>query len=369
VKTRVAISGFHIGTSRDESWHVWNDAGANLQAWSRAGMLCDGRLEPLQKEEPFSGVLFPAARELVRLGLWDKGLTLDAQRVAVCFSSSKGDLARLQNGESDWAPDAATNWWQRTLRSRGASFSPVAACAGGAHAVAIGAQWIEDGYADVVVCGAIETPQTPLVLAGYSSLGALSKSGVMRPFDVHRDGFVASHGVAMLVLESQEHARKRGAKIHGIVSGWAMNADATAMTTMEPDGASIARAIEVALRRANARSVDYINAHGTATKLNDEVETRGIKQVFSTRVPVSSTKPITGHWLGAAGALEAIVCLMAMREKFAPPTLNLGTRDGECDLDCIAQTGRAMKIERCLSLSYGFGGHIGALILEKNKNE
>jgi len=372
VKPRVAVTGFHIGTSQgashDETLRAWNDADADLQVWSRAGKLCGGRPESLRKEEPYSGVLFPAARELVRLGLWDKGLTLDPQRVAVCFSSSKGDLARLHNEQDNWAPDAATNWWQRTLRSRGAGFSPVAACAGGAHAVAIGAQWIEDGYADVVICGALELPQTPLVLAAYERLGALSKSGVMRPFDANRDGFVPAHGVAMLVLESEEHARSRGAQKHGFISGWAMNADATAMTTMQPNGDSIARAIEIAMRRANVETVDLINAHGTATKLNDEVETRGIKKVFQSRVPLSSTKPLTGHWLGAAGALEAIICLLAMRENFAPPTLNLDTPDALCDLDCIAGTGRTLEINRCLSLSYGFGGHIGALILEKKQD-
>ncbi len=174
---------------------------------------------------------------------------------------------------------------------------------------------------------------------------------------------------ARLILENEEHARQRGAKIYGYVTGYDMGADATSLTGMNPSGASIARAMERALKRAGNPKIDYINAHGTATHLNDAIESRAIKSVFGNSVPVSSTKPLTGHLLGAAGAVEAVICLQAMRESYAPPTLNLEEPDNECDLDYIPVTpdscGRQLPLQTVMSLNYGFGGHIGVLIFEK----
>ena len=187
----------------------------------------------------------------------------------------------------------------------------------------------------------------------------------MRPFDRHRDGFVAGAGTGCLILENAERALQRGAVVHGYLSGWSMQADATSMTAFCPSGDSIARAMELALRRAELSSVDYINAHGTATKLNDVTETRGIKSALGTSIPTSSTKPLTGHLLGAAGAVEAVLCLAAMRESYAPPTLYLEEPDESCDLDYIALQGRTKRVKTALSLSYGFGGHIGVLIFDR----
>jgi 3-oxoacyl-[acyl-carrier-protein] synthase II len=248
------------------------------------------------------------------------------ERVAVSFSSSKGELslcsysaAPQANSFLAWTPDAAARAVRTRVGASGASFSPVAACATGAHSIAVGAQHIQDGYADVVVSGAIEIGLTPLVMAGYAQLGALSKSGMMRPFDRRRDGFVPREGVAMLVLESEASARARGVRVLGWVSGWSMQADATSMTAMSPSGDTIARGIDVALRRASSAQIDYINAHGTATTLNDVVESRAIKTVFGNSVASSSTKALSGHWLGAAGALEAVLCLQAMHEASCRP--------------------------------------------------
>ena len=227
-------------------------------------------------------------------------------------------------------------------------------------------QWQQ---AQVVFAGAVEKDLNPLLEAGYKQIGALSKSKIMRPFDKRRDGFVPSSGIALLILENEEHARKRGAKIYGYVTGYDMGADATSLTGMNPSGASIARAMERALKRAGNPQIDYINAHGTATPLNDAIESRAIKSVFGNSVPVSSTKPLTGHLLGAAGAVEAVICLQAMRENWAPPTLNLEEADDECDLDYIPVTpdscGRDLPLQSVMSLNYGFGGHIGVLIFEK----
>ncbi|MBV9469220.1 MAG: beta-ketoacyl-[acyl-carrier-protein] synthase family protein, partial [Abitibacteriaceae bacterium] len=309
--------------------------------------------------------------ELNTSGLWhEAALTVDPQRVAISFAASKGRVTMRPDGAYLCGAVESTGHWPalalaRYTGSTGPVLSPVAACATGAHTIATGAQLIEDGYADVVLAGALENGLTPLVLAGYKSLGAISAAGIMRPFDRRRDGFLPAEGMACLILEDEEKCQARGAAIYGYVAGSSMQADATAMTTMNPTGDTIARAIEVALAKTNHAGIDYINAHGTATKLNDVLETRGIKLVFGQSVPVTATKPLTGHLLGATGAVEAVLCLLAMQESYAPPTLNLEEPEDECDLDYIPQQGRTMNITSTLSLSYGFGGHCGVLIFSK----
>ncbi|HEY0076883.1 MAG TPA: beta-ketoacyl-[acyl-carrier-protein] synthase family protein [Abditibacteriaceae bacterium] len=308
------------------------------------------------------------------------GDSLDhTDRAGVVFASSRGQMSHLEDivtgawkaGMTDmsWACDGQARAIAKHTQISGLVLSPVAACATGAHCIALGAQFIRWGHADLLLCGAIESSITPFILAGYKQLGALSKSGIMRPFDTRRDGFVPSEGIGALMLENEEHARKRGAKIYGYVTGYDMGADATSLTGMNPSGASIARAMERALKRAGNPQIDYINAHGTATPLNDAIESRAIKSVFGNSVPVSSTKPLTGHLLGAAGAVEAVICLQALREQWTPPTLNLEEPDEECDLDYIPVTndscGRDLPLKTVMSLNYGFGGHIGVLIFEK----
>lgn len=307
-------------------------------------------------------------------GLWaGDRLSVDPARVGICFSSSKGLPARWEKVQGI-SPADGCDWALRALaeltRARGKRLCPVAACAGGAHAIAIGAQWIEAGLCDVVLCGAIEPELAELMVAGYRSLGALSSGGVMRPFDCERDGFVPSSGAACLVLESEGHARKRRAEIFGAVAGWSMLNDATSMTGLDPSGQTIARAISEASarrtrrKRRSAGAMQYVNAHGTATRMNDEVEARAINLALGHRTPVSSTKPLTGHLLGAAGAVEAVLCLLAMQQSFVPPNLNLQRKDRSCNID-VVETGRSMEIDTALSLNYGFGGHIGVLVLEK----
>jgi 3-oxoacyl-(acyl-carrier-protein) synthase len=304
--------------------------------------------------------------ELESCGLWRDGrLDCDPERVGVCFSSSKGRPALLEKTrEYSWG--FACDWAARAVLkisdARGKTLAPVAACAGGTHAIAVATQWIEDGLCDVVLCGALEAELAPMVLAGYRSLGALSGSGVMRPFDAARDGFVPGSGGALLVLESQEHAQRRNAKIRARVAGWSLGCDATSLTAMEPSGDPIARQMDFAL---NGASVDYLNAHGTATHLNDEIEARAIGKVLGAQIPISSTKPLTGHLLGAAGAVEAVLSLLAMEQNFVPPNLNLDNVDEACGGVLLPQSGMDKKIERVMSLSYGFGGHIGTLVLEK----
>lgn len=289
----------------------------------------------------------------------------DPTRVAISFTSSKGDWTKLQNGDFlNALPDAPALNLVRRFGTLGRIAAPNAACASGAHAIALGAQWIADGHADLVLTGALEPPQHPMITAAYRNMGALSKSGVMRPFDARRDGFVVNAGGGFVVLARDGWAHQNGAPIQAYLGGWSFDCDAAHITQMAPSGASIERAIRQSLQMAGDPNIDYINAHGTAT-LNDITEARALNRVFGGGVAVSSTKPQTGHLMGAAGALEAVLCLDAMRNQVAPPTLNLQNVDDEVDLDLVVGQGRSMKIGASLSLNYGFGGHIGCLVLLK----
>ena len=311
-------------------------------------------------------------RALETAGLWrDEKLSIAPQRVGVCFSSSKGRPAQWETGASvfenscDWALREVA----RRIGATGKMLCPVAACAGGAHAIAIGAQWSEDGLCDVVVCGAIEAELADLVLAGYKQLGALSESKIMRPFDKDRDGFVPSPGAAVLILENAETVGKRSSGVLGAIAGSSVMCDASSLTGLEPSGKPIMRAMENALARGSTPganlSVDYVNAHGTATRMNDATEALALAGVLGADIPVSSTKSLTGHMLGAAGAVEAVLSLLAMQQNYAPPNLNLRSLDENCEINVIGEGGRETLIETAMSLSYGFGGHIGVLVFRK----
>lgn len=320
--------------------------------------LSDSDLSAAELSDPFF-----CARHLIERA------ALDGARLGLVCGSSKGDLRALplwdEEARFEWTPDFFASHLARQLQLSGPVLSPNAACATAAHALALGAAWIEAGRADVVLAGAVEWPQTPLVLAAYRNMKALSKSGIMRPFDVRRDGFLPASGFGLLMLESEARARQRNAPIHGFLTGYALKCDAYHLTAMNPSGQGIARAIESALEMAGQPKIDYINAHGTATQ-NDLIEARAIHAVFGASVPISSTKPQTGHLLGASGAIEAAICLGAMRENFAPPTLNLETEANEFGLDFLPRRGREMSVGATLNLNYGFGGQIGALIFEKS---
>ena len=234
---------------------------------------------------PASQTLAPAAQTLALDAQIARALAplcariTDKSRVGVAFTSSKGDLNRLEGGFFGWQPDAPALRWALELGAQGRIAAPNAACASGAHALALGAQWIEDGHADLVLAGAIEPPQHPMVTAAYRNMGALSRGGLMRPFDARRDGFVPGAGGAFFLLENEAHARARGADVHGYLSGWSWSCDAHHITQMAPGGAAIERAIAQALARAGKPKVDYVNAHGTATR-NDLIEARALYRAF-----------------------------------------------------------------------------------------
>jgi 3-oxoacyl-[acyl-carrier-protein] synthase II len=248
----------------------------------------------------------------------------------------------------------------------------VTACAASANAIGDATEIIRRGAADVMVAGGTEAGIVEFALAGFVSARAVSTRnddphGASRPFDADRDGFVMGEGAACLVLEDLEHAAARGARIYAEVLGYGMSADGYHITLPRPGGAGAARAMQYALDDAGLApgDIDYINAHGTSTQANDSTETAAIKTVFggdAYRVPVSSTKSMTGHLLGGAGALESLVCILAIRDGVVAPTINYTTPDPECDLDYVPNEAREVEVRTTMTNSFGFGGHNVALI-------
>ena len=249
------------------------------------------------------------------------------------------------------------------------------ACASGSHAIGDAFRILERGDADVMVSGGTESCIVPTGVGGFCALKALSKRNnepqkASRPFDMERDGFVIAEGCGLVILETLEHARKRKAHIYAEIVGYGMSCDAYHMTAPDPDGQGAARAMLAALKDAemNPQDVDYINAHGTSTKLNDKIETLSIKIAFGDRakkVMVSSTKSMTGHLLGAAGGVEFAVCCLAIKENLIPPTINYEYPDPDCDLDYVPNIARKTTVRTCMSNSLGFGGHNASLIVKK----
>ena len=255
---------------------------------------------------------------------------------------------------------------------KGPNMTIVTACASSANAIGEATETIRRGAADAVLTGGAEAGIVPLALAGFNVMNAVSRRNdapqkASRPFDANRDGFVMGEGGAALVLESLDHARARGARIYAEVLGYGASADAFHITAPQETGEGAALAMRAALAQARLapQDIGYLNAHGTSTQLNDKSETAAIKQVFGPaayQVPISSTKSMTGHLLGAAGALEALVCVKALREGILPPTINYETPDPECDLDYIPNAARHAPIRTAMSNSFGFGGHNACLV-------
>ncbi|MFH2068949.1 MAG: beta-ketoacyl-ACP synthase II [Candidatus Omnitrophota bacterium] len=272
-------------------------------------------------------------------------------------------------------PDIAAGRVAMLFNFKGPNFATVSACASGAHAIGISARAIQHGEIDLAVAGGTESCITPLGLAGFCSMKALSTRNdeperASRPFDKERNGFVMAEGAGILVLEEMEHAIKRGAKIYAELSGYGASADAYHITAPDPEGVGMALAMEAALEDAGMASetIGYINAHGTSTAWNDLVETRAIKKVFrekANQIPASSTKSMIGHMLGAAGAVELAVCCLAMRDGVVPPTINYENPDPECDLDYVPNKARPVELKAALSNSFGFGGHNACLVIKK----
>ncbi len=258
------------------------------------------------------------------------------------------------------------------LGARGPNFGMVSACATGTHSLGEAAHAIRRGDADVMVAGGSEAAITPFAYASFCSMKAMSTrndqpSTASRPFDKNRDGFIMGEGAGILVLESLEHARARGARIYCELAGYAATCDAYHITQPDPEGKGLSMAMRRALASAGASpgSVDYINAHGTSTPYNDKYETLAIKKVFGEhafRVPVSSTKSMTGHLLGAAGGIESVICVKTIEKGIVPPTMNLEEPDPDCDLDYVPNSARQVRVRTVLSNNLGFGGQNASVV-------
>jgi 3-oxoacyl-[acyl-carrier-protein] synthase II len=293
----------------------------------------------------------------------------------------RGKELLIEHGEKKVPPlsvplmmsNAASGTLSLRYGLHGNSFGTVSACSAGAHAIGIAARLIQAGDADAVVTGGSESALTPLSIAAFKALDALSDEGISRPFDARRDGFVMGEGGALLILEDEEQARARGAKILGYIRGFGATSDANHMTAPEPNGAGAVKAMKRALEDAG-RTIDdvvYVNAHGTSTPLNDRAETKAIKMAFGERaneLQVSSTKSAIGHLLGAAGAVEAVATVLALRDRMAPPTLNYGEPEEGMDLNYVPNEAQPLNIgdkpPLAISNAFGFGGHNVVLALE-----
>jgi 3-oxoacyl-[acyl-carrier-protein] synthase II len=317
--------------------------------------------------------------------------TVDPYRVGVIIGSGIGGISTLsqqheiliERGPKRVSPflipmmlgDMASAQVSMVTGSMGANYCLVSSCSSGADALGQAWAMIRRGQEDIVLAGGSEAPLVPVAVAGFNALRALSRfnenpAGASRPFDVNRDGFVMGEGAAVLVLESEESAKKRGATILGEIKGYAATSDAHHLTEPLASGESAARAMTKALEEAGvtAADVDYVNAHGTSTPLNDRHETAAIKVALGEdayRVPVSSTKSMTGHLLGSGGALEACFCLLGMENSIIPPTINLIEADPSCDLDYTPNTARPQELNVTVSNSFGFGGHNSVLVFGK----
>jgi 3-oxoacyl-[acyl-carrier-protein] synthase II len=312
-------------------------------------------------------------------------------RMGVIVGSGIGGLATLEaqhskmleRGPSRVSPffipmfiaDMAAGMISMRYGARGPNYATVSACASSAHALGLALRSLRNGEADVMIAGGTESTITPLCMAGFASMKALSERNespetASRPFDAGRDGFVLGEGSGMLVLETLEHARDRGAPILGELAGFGQSADAYHMTAPAPGGVGAQLAMRGALADAGVTTadIDYVNAHGTSTPANDATETSAIRQLFgehADRLIVSSTKSMIGHTLGAAGAIETVICLLAARDGIVPPTINYETPDAECDLSYAPNTPVERDIDLALSNSFGFGGHNVALVVRR----
>ena len=360
---------------------------AEVKDWDAAELLGRQRAKHLARFAQFALI---AAREAVEQAGLDT-TAIDATRAGVIVSSGIGGVEEtekqtescLKRGFDRCSPfyipsgisNMAAGEVAIEMGFKGMCTCPVTACAGGSNAVGDAFRHIRDGYAEVMLAGGTEAAITPLSIGGFTTMRALhtgdDPAAASIPFDARRSGFVMGEGAGMLLLEELEHAQARGAQIIAEVVGYGVTCDAHHITAPAPNGEGGARAMQQALDDAGgvaAEAVDYINAHGTSTQLNDRCETQAIKTVFGDHayeLAVSSTKSMTGHMLGAAGAVEAIFTALAVRDGYLPATIGYVEPDPECDLDYVPNEGREASVTYALSNSLGFGGHNACLLMKK----
>ncbi len=409
-RRRVVITGAgivsSIGVGKEAFWKSslegrsgvsavsgFDASGIGSRIWGRVtGFDPEGFVPPhvLKRVDPFVHFAIAAAR----MALSDSGLDLEREnrdRIGVIIGSGLGGIVFHEQqmeralriglerinplGVPRTTPNSVSSQVAITFNLTGPVMVISNACASGTNAVGEALRKVQFGEVDLALAGGSEAAITPFTLAAYDAMGVLSRKNdhpenASRPFDRERDGFVLGEGAAVLVVEEEGHARRRGARVYAELGGYAANSGAYHMVMPRPDGVDIASAMAGALRdaRADTGQVDYINAHGTGTMQNDRVETAAIKKVFGARaysIPVSSTKSMIGHTIGASGAIEALVCCLAISEGTIPPTINYRNRDPECDLDYVPNEPRKATLGAVISNSFGFGSNNACLLLRR----
>lgn len=411
-KRRVVVTGVGmitpVGIGVEESWKGLIEGRSGIKKLTRfdasafatqiagevEGFNPEDYIEPkeIKKMDRFIHLAIAASDMAVK----DSGLKVtdsNAERVGVIIGSGMGGLPAIEHYHSvllEKGPRRITPFFIPMLiinlagghvsmkyGAKGPNSAVATACATGSHSIGDAFKIIQRGDADAMIAGGTESVITPMGIGGFNAMKALSTRNdepekASRPFDADRDGFVMGEGVGIMVLESLEHARSRGARIYAEIAGYGMTADAYHMTSPAPEGEGAARCMAVALKDGgvDASEVDYINAHGTSTKYGDELESIAIKTVFKDhayKLAVSSTKSMTGHLLGAAGGVEAVVCVLSMRDNMVPPTINLDNPDPQCDLDYVPHKARKMDVNCVMSNSFGFGGTNACLVFKRLK--
>ena len=409
MKRRVVITGVGalspIGNTADQLWQAIerNECGIDTITHFDASdfkVKVAGEIKDLDMEAYFSkrdlkfnDRFIQLARIASKQAMQDSQLdrkNVNVDRMGVCIASGIGGIQSIENshdqlknrGSSKVSPffipmsliNLASGNVAIDVGAKGQCWSVVTACAASANAIGEAFHKIRDGYQDIVIAGGAEASITPLAMAGFQSMRALYTGNDPQrasiPFDAERSGFVMGEGAGILILEEYEHAKKRNAKIYGEIVGYGTSCDAHHITAPLDDGSGGAKAMSLALEDASIRKdqIDYINAHGTSTPLNDKSETKAVKKAFeryATTIPISSTKSNTGHLLGASGAIEALICVQALQHDTIPATIHYQEKDPECDLDIVANTNRKAKLEYVMSNSLGFGGHNASLIFKK----
>src|SRR3989440_7370967 len=403
---RVAVTGLGavtpLGNDARTTWDAarWGESGSD---WIRSFDASEFPVRVAAEVKDFDASTVASAKDVRKLernvllslgaakeAIADSGLNgFDPMRVGIVFGTAIGGFGGImeqgevmrERGAGRVSPsfipsvlvDAASGQLAISLGIKGPNYAPVSACATGSHAVGEGAELVRRGDADAVLAGGAESCMHPLILAGFTAMRGLAVEEehpphASRPFDATRAGFVMGEGAGVLVLEDLEAAQQRGARVYAEVLGYGGSNDAHHMAQPEPEATGVAEMMRNALRRADVEPerVGYINAHGTSTPLGDLAETRAIKQVFGDhayRVAVSSTKSMTGHCFGAAGAIEAMMCVLAIHEGVLPPTINYEHPDPDCDLDYVPNEARHVQVDVALSNAMGLGGHNGCVLI------
>ena len=361
--------------------------GAEVRGWDPTQHM---DAKEVRRNDRYTHFGFCAAKQAIADSMLDMTKE-DADRVGVIIGSGIGGMWTIENQHKSllergprkvspfMIPALISNMCGGLvaieLGARGPNFGVVSACSTATHAIGESLRMIRHGDADVMICGGAEAAITPLAYAGFCSMKAMSTFNenpqkASRPFDLNRDGFIMGEGSAILVIESLEHAQARGAHIYCELAGYAATCDAYHITSPDPEGKGLSQAMIKSLKdaRLEPHQIDYINAHGTSTPYNDKFETIAIKKIFgdhARKVNISSTKSMTGHLLGAAGSIEAVISVKAIETGIVPPTINLETPDPDCDLDYTANVKREAKIDAVLTDNLGFGGHNAALVFKR----